>query len=507
MRDPFPASVPPPDTAIPDDAPGRGVPVTPFAVATEEAVPATLPPPAADLVHRAFAAYRARHPATPPGVLYADVSLDCYGGVVVHPPQALYTEGHPPPMGRTPPGGAPVVIPPAQQRAAERAARAPRDADAHEAGTPPAGPLVPPSRPAVRPYAPADTRPLSADGRAALVDAPARGRLLPVIGFAGTRGSGKDAAALGCLGAPRDGGARALPPGWVPVALADDLKRRVAFAFGVPWPNLTGPSRTREQPVPVLPDWRERWGVVFGPALFAPAWSPGGAPYAPGSDLLRAIDVARANVWECIEAELAAEDSGPGGTITARFLLQRVGTDFARRVHDGVWVDRLWATYAALCGGAGYRRTAGVIDAGPCYWPPEAPVPPRPPTFLPLPHDGETALSLGGSPGSVCGSASPLPVGVLVTDARFPNEVRAVTRHGPPWVQPGSWRHGAVWWLDAEGAPWCPPRMDHASEPEYGDLVHLVTGVIPNRPEDGDLAAFTRRVLGHVHGFLDTLPG
>lgn len=526
MRDPSEPPSEPPSPASPlpplvttdprpaEPLPGEGIPVVSLGVATEESIPATVPVYGHPAIREAFRAYRAAHPATPPGALLTSVGLDAYGSVVALPPESIYGPGAQPVMGRAAPGGDAVVIQPPVARAAARgAAPAPAGHFTPEALPTPSAPHV------TAPHAPrvVSAPPLPAESWGAFVDAPARGRLLPVIGFAGPRGSGKDAAALGCLSAPRDGSALALPPGWVTVALADDLKRRVAFAFGVPWANLTGPSRTREQPVPVYADWRDRWPVVFGPALFADAWPAPGAPGANTPALRDAIDAATADVWEVIAAELdrPGEDGAqPGtpeaakrpGTISARRLLQWIGTDYARRVRDDVWIERLWATYAALCAGAGYRRTAGVVDVGPCYWPPGLPDPPRPAAFLPLPHDGDTALGAGGVPGVVCGSASPLPAGVLLSDVRFPDEVRALTGDGPRWVQPGAWRHGAVWWIDADGAPWCPPRMAHASEPEYADLAPFVTGVIPNRPETGDLAAFTRRVLGHVHGFLDGLP-
>lgn len=454
--------------------------------------------------------YRRENPGTPPDALvipvYAD-TLDVAGA-----PECVVVPEPPATVVQLPSAQAPAPPAPTDGNAPTALARTPAHRTAHPASHAPMG------APAVL----RDTRGLAFGTLtdAATETALARtrfwartlGRTIPIVAFAGPRGSGKDAAAFAVTHGNPDTAAQygIDGAGWFRVALADELKRRVAFTFGTPWESLIGPSARREAPHAVHADWRARWDAVFGPALFTYPWE---APRLPAmrAALDERIAVARERVQGRITAHLAEH-----GAISARLLCQWIGTDFARAVDDAVWVNHMWWTYAELCRGSAYTTTDGVHSVGPCYVPPEfngacddlATLPRR---YLPATHDGRS-----------CGSAQRVAAGVLVPDVRFANEVTALTLAGPPWLRDSgggrvaAWQHGAVWWLDAEGAPWCPPRMDHASEPTYADLAHVVTGVIPNRPEPtagegapdaehatrASLRALSQRVCAAVGAFV-----
>lgn len=465
----------------------------------------------------AFAEYRRDNPRTPPDALVLPVYADTLA--VAGEPECTVIPEAP----------ATVVQLPSHAQGAPHVTTAPTTTGPTPAAQHPAShaPMGAPRTPVVT-SGPAVDAPESADHttrRHALAAFRHRtlGRILPVVAFAGPRGSGKDAACFALPHAPE--GDTPCGHGWVRVALAGELKRRVAFAFGLPWTALVGPSAAREAPYGVHEDWRDRWESVFGPALFSYPWEPRiTTPQGAARHLALRGRIAAAR--ERVQAMIAEHLDAHGGTISARLLCQWIGTDFARSVDDATWISRLWCTYAELCRGSGYSAATGVTDAGPCYLPGGfdatrddlADVPRH---YLPAPHDGRS-----------CGAAAIVPRGMVVSDVRFPNEVAAIVRAGPPWLAapPGgptsrgevraaedrpAWRHGAVWWLDAEGAPWCPPRMDHASEPTYGDLAGLVTGVIDNHPLPGvpltpaapHLAALRERVRGAVGAFVDGLRG
>ncbi len=197
----------------------------------------------------------------------------------------------------------------------------------------------------------------------------------PIVIFCGKARSGKDTAA-GFLVNTHNAQT---------IALADPLKRMAYKIFGVPVAQLWGPSETRNQVVEHLtPDMASgilRWVDEHADDLVRDELSL-------VVDPVRRMDAAESlKHWtDQVTAKLAKD-----GTLTARYILQTLGTEWGR---DKIDPD-LWAKL-------------GVITAEKLL-------------------TGEYAYNPGVGLTKDRGWIAPL---VAITDGRFPNEILAVRRLG-----------------------------------------------------------------------------
>lgn len=255
------------------------------------------------------------------------------------------------------------------------------------------------------------------------------GPSLPIIGLSGRSGCGKDTAADVLV-----------ERGWVKVALADPMKRLAMKIFGFTPHALWGPSKARNEIVTLRAGglWREafyRAGEALPEIaeLYGPAFFDNAVPRPAVSDAL----------LQYLEACVVLDATGE---FSARTALQLLGTEMGRGLREDVWVQQVLHVARELA----FR--------GVCY-------------------DIKSGLSFVPHATSPC-SVSP-PLGIVVTDCRFLNEVHALQSNG-----------GRVYWVDADRR--CQPKdvgiVGHASE-ATGGLVHTLDGVIDNNGCPDDLAA------------------
>jgi hypothetical protein len=236
-----------------------------------------------------------------------------------------------------------------------------------------------------------------------------------VIGVCGRKSSGKDEV----------GRVLVEQYGFVRVALADPIKQLAHLIFGFDTDTLFGPSAAREQRVS---------------HAVARAWWSSALAGVDKHDVQRTIarlfpdpklasEALRDLVWRTLEPY--------GGLITARVVLQQMGTEWGRALYENVWVDEVLRVVAALDTGHDYHPMHGVK-----------------PRAQPSVNRLEPAIP-----------------GVVITDVRFENEVRAVQHYAAG---------GRVWTINAERR--LPPQVmgEHASEPAYADTAAWADTIIDN---------------------------
>lgn len=129
--------------------------------------------------------------------------------------------------------------------------------------------------------------------------------------------------------------------------------------------------------------------------------------------------------------------------LRARYVLQRLGTDWGRRLWDQVWINQLAIAIDSLRHGHTYSRFRGVL------------------------------LHAERNPRDA-------PRGVVVTDVRFPNEALAIHAWG-----------GQVYWVDASRRVVPTDSFAHASEPPFEVMKPYVDQVIDN---NGSLTALSDEI-------------
>lgn len=251
-----------------------------------------------------------------------------------------------------------------------------------------------------------------------------------VMAFAGKMGSGKDTAA-----------AVLLARGYVRVALADELKRLARAIYALSDEALFGPSAARNAPFDASEAY---WAQVHARIDEQRPWLT--QLFADAPTVLH-----DPTVWlhTVTEAHMRAP------ACTARTILQFLGTEWGRDSWRDVWVNQVGKVYEQLrLGGWHYEARRGLVlseNRGFRY------------------------------------------AGMVVTDARFANEMEAVHRWG-----------GLVYWIDASrrlsSNP--PPGLDgrnvkHASEGEFAALQEHVDKLITN---NGTLDDLERDVLHYCAG-------
>lgn len=179
------------------------------------------------------------------------------------------------------------------------------------------------------------------------------GGMTPILIVSGTAGSGKDTVSQ--FIAERHNG--------VCVALADPLKRFLLDTFLFPEADLWGPSEARNKRSDLYPcDWS--WQkVLHRLQAHGPQWLRTVFPSYNTEQLdaayLRLENWFAACRQHYAEAERLGEDRRP----TARYLLQTLGTEFARRIDPDVWIR--YGTSVALkllTPGWSYQPAAGLVQ-------------------------------------------------------------------------------------------------------------------------------------------------
>jgi hypothetical protein len=237
-----------------------------------------------------------------------------------------------------------------------------------------------------------------------------------LIAFAGNMGSGKDTAASVLV-----------ENGFVRIALADELKRLARKLFGLSNLTLFGPSDERNREFETSPEyWDTVLKVMYEHRFYIRQL------FLDAPELLNDPYVKLKNI---VNEQLR------GPTCSARKILQKLGTDWAR---EGVWQD-VWVAYV----GNIYQQ-------------------------LKISGWGYTAEN-GIDPNIKCTYS-----GVVITDVRFKNEMLFVHQ----WS-------GKVYWIDALKRVPLKDHFKHASEPGYETMSDCVDGVIDNNK---DTACFKQQI-------------
>jgi hypothetical protein len=246
---------------------------------------------------------------------------------------------------------------------------------------------------------------------------------MQVIGLVGSKNTGKDTIAnILCE-----------EKGYKVIALADILKRLTMAIFDFSVDALFGESKYREMCDPRVYD--------------IPYWEEVEASLIETYPLIRTLFLHNdfTNAIVGIRKELSFYQKNPE-QVTMRYVLQRLGTDWGRAIDPDVWVRYLGGILKILeKGGHIYNRTQGL-----------------------RPLAGMTA-----------------PLGVVVPDLRFLNEVKMVQDLG-----------GTVLWADASKRVTPPLPGTHVSEPLYEDFKDVVDYIINN---NGGLEDLKKQLKGNVY--------
>lgn len=239
--------------------------------------------------------------------------------------------------------------------------------------------------------------------------------------------------------------------GYRSIAYGDVLKRLVRNLFDVRTDVLWGSSETRDR-TPV---------TIYGSAHLRADQNRGWIIGHFGAEIPKATgDEIIASLHRMID-HLAATPN-----LTARGVLQQIGTEWGRANDPDVWVRHTLTLADYLANGFDYAPKLGAID----------------------PHGGDVA------------SAAPLvdpfrtplrliePRRVVVTDVRFVNEALPIRERGTHALG-----FGKVWWLDIEKRV---PRTDkHSSEPRPETFTGIASWFIDNNGPLENLPAQVQRAL------------
>lgn len=224
--------------------------------------------------------------------------------------------------------------------------------------------------------------------------------------------------------------------GWERVALADRIKQHCHALFGFSRETLFGPSAKRNE----IQDWPDFvWEEVFyrGGHLIEEIWmtlAAGSSAYRMCKERFTQEDVSRELLTFLKNCRRQAHE----GKFSARYALQQMGTEFGRAMRDDVWIVAAEFAIDQLRRGYAYDPLTGV--------------------------DFESY------------GKKPVPVGVVITDCRFPNEARHFKSIG-----------AKVYWIDASRRLETPPST-HASEPDMPAFDGLLDGVLDNNDTVRELA-------------------
>jgi hypothetical protein len=200
--------------------------------------------------------------------------------------------------------------------------------------------------------------------------------MIPIITIVGRAGAGKDSV----------GAILSLMTSGTTIAFADPLKRIVKILFSFSDDQLWGPSQNRDQIDPrfLNPDTRAKVWKEVNYEIVAHHLLNEEIKKVFGPDYMKALDILRKNVLPQLMKKFEA-------TISPRVVLQYLGTEWGRSISSNVWVDFTKDTaIKLLSGGWKYNQNIGLI-----------------------PTDAKYCCPF-----------------VIITDARFPNEVIALASIG-----------------------------------------------------------------------------
>lgn len=217
------------------------------------------------------------------------------------------------------------------------------------------------------------------------------------VGLAGRKGSGKSTLADALV-----------EHGYVPIALADPLKQRLAALFALDPEFFFGPTALKEAPLSN--------DIILSPAYWTGVWARW-QKTGYWRDLLEgASEEALARSHDHAAWAFSLLASSP--EVSPRKIMQVLATEYARQLHPPAWTNE-------------WRRVSAAVQAGALYHP-------------------RTGLLPGA-----CGAP---PTGVVCHDLRFLNECAMLRSLG-----------GRVFYLDADSR--IGPRVDtHSSEPLYAEI-------------------------------------
>ena len=257
-----------------------------------------------------------------------------------------------------------------------------------------------------------------------------------ILVVAGRMGTGKDSVADQLLGY-----------GWQRVALADVLKQYCHKIFGFDEETLFGPSAARNR---IVQPGEISWTDVFYRAgriveELSVTMMAGSRVLTDDTDRNHLTQNIVADAFCVFLNDCYAQDQK--GTFSARYALQKLGTEFGRSLRPNAWLVHAESVIHDIEMGYRYSPLTGVDWLNGC-----------------------------GVDGNV------KPVGYVITDCRFPNEAEFFKKMGAKVV-----------WIDAsKRVP--KPENRHASEPDEKDFEGLTDDTINNNGSILDLAEEVRRV-------------
>lgn len=249
---------------------------------------------------------------------------------------------------------------------------------------------------------------------------------MKLIGFAGRNGSGKDTAA------------EHLSAEWNSIAYGDGLKRFIRQIFDTPNELLWGTLEVKNTyGLSMSPERWDEWEVNIGrnQEVIRALFEGLRCSHDPVEFLLETFHVMRAAHFG-------------GQPITVRKLMQVIGTDWGRKLHEDVWVRVLKISFAGIESREfTYGKFVGLIEE----------------------------------------RSDDIPNGYIVTDIKYMNELRAVQELG-----------GKVFWINVDQrAPHKPG--DHSSQPMSGYLADDVDGEIDNNGTLDDFLAAVKAKANEVY--------
>lgn len=249
---------------------------------------------------------------------------------------------------------------------------------------------------------------------------------MKLIGFAGRNGSGKDTAA------------EHLSAEWNSIAYGDGLKRFIRQLFDTPVELLWGTLEVKNNyGLSMSPEQWDEWEVSIGRNQEAIRTLFEGlrCSHDPVEFLLETFHEMRRTHFNV-------------QPVTIRKLMQIIGTDWGRKVHEDVWVRLLKISFAGIeSGDFTYGKFVGLIEE----------------------------------------RSDDVPNGYIITDIKYINELRAVQELG-----------GKVFWINVDKrSPHIPG--DHSSQPMPKHLTDDVDGEIDNNGSVDEFLAAVKAKANEVY--------
>ena len=246
---------------------------------------------------------------------------------------------------------------------------------------------------------------------------------MKIIGLIGVMGSGKDTVAEQLR----------IQYDFVVISLADSLKRLCASVYLLPNECLFGASHLRNYIHPAVSNaqyWSDCQERIHKEKQTIQKMFPAYLGFTAYRQLLLMTQL------------FQEKEKERPGSLTARYILQRIGTEWGRHIKDSVWLDQV-------------KTIVGKIQN----------------------EDGTYSREEGFIPAAVkCG-------GIVIPDCRFENECRMVKE-----------LEGTVVWVDASKRV-KPTGDTHASEPTIEKFKNMIDIAVDNNYTREDLYSSVERML------------